>query len=457
MKRAVCLLLALLVVAVFAPTALAQEPIAIFVNGLEVVTDVPAQIVDDRTMVPVRFVSEALGATVTWDAETRTAIIEEPGFTGVSDPLTVGAGELPGIKVMVNGELVESDVPAQIIDDRTMVPVRFVSEELGATVEWDGVTRTVYITQYAPGAMVPYVSELGFSLERPADWLFFESDDTVILEAPLSPLSPLSVHLRAFGADPFVKPELLSSFFVEALAVTLGGDADVTPVSAPGEAAPVGAYEVTCYEEFTLSFSDGTERYLEQWGLKERGWTFLITVLSETPRDSADPELQLYFEVADAILASFAVTVDSELAYETHEFSGMEVELPATFEQYLDMDEMAGFGNNTGTAVVVGQESTRVGVTVDEVLNKVRLNLLTTYQELITVDETRKLSIDSKPAGVVEYELDMGRLVVYGEEYIVLLDDTVYSINFSLLDSHKDDPDIRSAIQAVLDSISFIE
>jgi hypothetical protein len=48
--------------------------------------------------------------------------------------------------IYVNGELIEPDVPAQIIDDRLMVPVRFIAESLGAEVEYDGVKNTVTIS-----------------------------------------------------------------------------------------------------------------------------------------------------------------------------------------------------------------------------------------------------------------------------------------------------------------------
>lgn len=58
-----------------AGTALALDPIKIMVNGREVVGDTPAQIVNDRTMVPIRLVAEALDADVSWDATTRQVII----------------------------------------------------------------------------------------------------------------------------------------------------------------------------------------------------------------------------------------------------------------------------------------------------------------------------------------------------------------------------------------------
>ncbi len=95
------------------------------------------QIVDGRTLVPVRFVSESLGAVVGWNGETREVSIMD----GTNNIVL----EIDSPYVMVNGKVETLDVPAMIIDNSTMVPIRFVSETLGANVEWDGETRTVTI------------------------------------------------------------------------------------------------------------------------------------------------------------------------------------------------------------------------------------------------------------------------------------------------------------------------
>jgi len=101
-------------------------------NGVSAHLDV-APFVDPttgRTMVPLRAISEGLGATVDWDGATRTVAIVRNGTTlniKVEDPLPDGMG-----------------IPA-IVSGRTFVPVRYVSEMLGAGVRWDGGTRAVYI------------------------------------------------------------------------------------------------------------------------------------------------------------------------------------------------------------------------------------------------------------------------------------------------------------------------
>lgn len=88
-------------------------------------------------MIPVKAFFEAIGAKVTWDGETRTVgAIKE----GTEILMTIDSKD-----ITVNGETKVLEVPAMIISGRTMIPVRFVSEVLGYTVEWDGETRTVII------------------------------------------------------------------------------------------------------------------------------------------------------------------------------------------------------------------------------------------------------------------------------------------------------------------------
>jgi len=100
--------------------------------------DVAPYIKNDYTMVPLRFVAEAFGAKVGWDDATRTATID---FAGHSIKVAIGSTE-----AVVDGETVTMPLPAEIVNSRTMVPVRFISEAFGFTVKWDGVARTVTIT-----------------------------------------------------------------------------------------------------------------------------------------------------------------------------------------------------------------------------------------------------------------------------------------------------------------------
>ncbi|MBO8172434.1 MAG: copper amine oxidase N-terminal domain-containing protein [Bacillaceae bacterium] len=99
---------------------------------------------NNRTLIPVRFVSEALGAKVDWVPETRTVLI-----THNDQQLSLTIGDKQIYFLNSDGQIIDSmemDTAAIINEDRTFVPVRFVSEALGAKVEWDAQYRVVYVT-----------------------------------------------------------------------------------------------------------------------------------------------------------------------------------------------------------------------------------------------------------------------------------------------------------------------
>ena len=116
-----------------------SDEIKVTVDGTKLTFDQPPVIVDGRTLVPLRAIFEALGATVDWDAASRTATA-----TRKNDVISIAIGSKQLYK---NGTASTLDVPAQIINDRTMVPARAVAEAFDARVDWDAITRTVIITQ----------------------------------------------------------------------------------------------------------------------------------------------------------------------------------------------------------------------------------------------------------------------------------------------------------------------
>ena len=121
------------------------------VFGEIVENDVEPIIINDRTMLPARFVAEALGATVEWDGENRVVTVKNDE---VEIKLTIDSAI-----ATVNGEEVELDSPACIVNDRTYTPVRFIVENLGATVEWDAELRMVTIIPAAEEAVEEETTE----------------------------------------------------------------------------------------------------------------------------------------------------------------------------------------------------------------------------------------------------------------------------------------------------------
>lgn len=95
-------------------------------------------IVNDRTLVPLRFISEKLGAEVLWEDGWDGCVIKK-GETEIK--ITFGSAEF-----LVNGEKFTYEAPIEVVNDRTMVPVRFVSEVLGQDVYWHEGAELVIIS-----------------------------------------------------------------------------------------------------------------------------------------------------------------------------------------------------------------------------------------------------------------------------------------------------------------------
>ena len=126
----------------------------ITVNGSPIDSD--AVIVDGRTLVPVRGVFEKLGFTVEWTNETKTANFKGAGFS-----IDIKSGEKGFYCLNTRtGEnnLVQPDVPQQIIDGHFYIPLRAVSEAIGANVSWNSETKTAEIVKKDSKLELPQLS-----------------------------------------------------------------------------------------------------------------------------------------------------------------------------------------------------------------------------------------------------------------------------------------------------------
>jgi hypothetical protein len=112
-------------------------------DGVAVYTDSPAyiDIKNSRTMVPVRFISQALGAAVKWDE--ASGLVSVLSLDGSIIELSPGTPDMIIKKDGSDPTVVKMDIPATITNGRTYVPVRYVAEALGLTVDWDNETKTV--------------------------------------------------------------------------------------------------------------------------------------------------------------------------------------------------------------------------------------------------------------------------------------------------------------------------
>ena len=114
-------------------------PIArVEVNGETVKTDVPPVIKNNRVLIPMRAIFEALGAEIDWNGETRTVVANTASNSVIM--------QINNAAITVNGEVKGLDVAPEILMNRALVPARAVSESLGAKVSWDEERQTVVIS-----------------------------------------------------------------------------------------------------------------------------------------------------------------------------------------------------------------------------------------------------------------------------------------------------------------------
>ncbi len=99
--------------------------------------DTPPVIKEGRTLIPVRAISEAMGADVAWNAEEKTVTITKDAKIIIFN--------LTENKVYVDEAEIIIDVPAEVMNNRTMVPLRFIAEQLGINVEYDEEMQTIVI------------------------------------------------------------------------------------------------------------------------------------------------------------------------------------------------------------------------------------------------------------------------------------------------------------------------
>lgn len=127
----------------------------VYKNSEKITTDVVPAIVDGRTLVPVRVIIEAMDGAVDWDEATRTVTITIDGKV---------------LKLVIDQEIAGFGTGAKIIESRTMVPIRYISEYVGFTVKWVEATQQVIITRAADEAAETYT--VSFDLNTGSEGVF---------------------------------------------------------------------------------------------------------------------------------------------------------------------------------------------------------------------------------------------------------------------------------------------
>lgn len=206
MKKLLMIISILVFVFAGSVTATSAE-VNVYVNNVKVSFPDQQPFIDEnaRTLVPIRFIAEQMGAEVGWDGSINLVTIEKED---VEINLTIGEK-----RAQVNGVWKAFDTSATLVNARTMVPLRFISETLGAEVEWDGNTRTVYIKTNGNNNVVEPGYEVINGFTVPEE----EETDMVIGTSPTNNVDiffAIAVHKPMQGQLNQMKAALESKFGV---------------------------------------------------------------------------------------------------------------------------------------------------------------------------------------------------------------------------------------------------
>ncbi|MNH99681.1 N-acetylmuramoyl-L-alanine amidase AmiC precursor [compost metagenome] len=133
----ITLMLCLIAMPSFALGAEGPAPIKLFMNNKLLKPEVAPQIIKGNTLVPVRIIAEELGALVSWNDKARKVNVKKDGL---NIELTID-----NRNVLVQGKKTELEVAPIIVNDNTLLPLRFIGEQLGAKFSWDGLTSSVHM------------------------------------------------------------------------------------------------------------------------------------------------------------------------------------------------------------------------------------------------------------------------------------------------------------------------
>ena len=116
-----------------------DQPIRVYYQTYKILFDVQPQVIENRTLIPIRAVGQAMDLDVNFDAETNSVTVKnKDGSKKIQ--LKINSNE-----VNINDKIENIDIPAKIIDGRTLIPIRFISEKMGLSVVWDAKKRVIFI------------------------------------------------------------------------------------------------------------------------------------------------------------------------------------------------------------------------------------------------------------------------------------------------------------------------
>lgn len=266
---------AVLAAAMLSGNVFAEEyqRVNLYIDGTEIASDQPAVIYNSRTVIPLRAVMEVFDCNVDWDNATKTVIISQ-GEDNSSIYMTVGSAEVTAV---MDGESYTQaiDAPPIIINGRTMIPLAFLGDTLGYDVNWDGNTKTAYVsTEFnSGGSQTPSDSDLTDKIRSKEDIILnymklitdcIANDFDLLTSEQFYEYSALTDEFFAIdtavndiGEETYKKLESIESRFVAFMAECGIDTANIKTEPASAEAAaPINERLTVFYDDDYDSYTD---------------------------------------------------------------------------------------------------------------------------------------------------------------------------------------------------------
>lgn len=441
MKKLIsCILLFCILLTSAAVIKAEDVSVSVVLNGSLLEFDVPPQIIDGRTMVPVRKIFESLGALVEWNDETRTVT--------ATTKTRVVIMQIDNNVINVNGDEIVLDVPPMIVADRTLVPVRAASEGLGALVEWDDSAKTVIITVEDEFASLE--ERLKNTTKTKIGDAFYNWSIDIPKDLPLSVLAPDGVYFEF--SDEYMN-EIVSLNVAVAENATIETikqfeldyvyDNSLTLISQTVEENTDGVqYVRTVYEYnyYTNRFHGDSRMFLKD------GYVYSLYT-----RCYADDEDIVYYKsIADSfkfeydkILCEPLQKIENEMRWYNNEKYHFGFYVPAGWTYLSANNQVVFLSGEVENATSLGMMGVSVfsvaeGESIEEYAQKSKaayLKMYENYKDVLTQSEIQEVTVNGNTGVYYTDRISSSDLESYHHDMFFYLGDYVYNFSLSFINT----------------------
>jgi len=349
----------------------ADSEISLYIDGEKIETDVAPVIVNGRTLIPVRCFFEKFDANVIWVDATKQVIIETDDKSIIL--------KIDSSTAYVNNTAIKLDAAPFIKNDRTLVPVRFISENLGYDVDWEDETKSVYITSPEPEVSQTVITSV--SVKKSVVTIKADNFKKPVISTAESPLRYILDFENAVLAGKESRIEIGSNDITEVryaqhekfarVVIETPGNADFTCSYENGYMTVKVVGEEPDEEENDIPDSEKGETVITSVSAKKSGTSSIVTIKADNFKKpvmfTVDSPLRYILDFEGAVLSGkdSRITVNTkditEVRYAQHEeYARVVIETPGEAEFNCT------YKNGYMTVEVIGEETDEDEIPDDE-------------------------------------------------------------------------------------------